>query len=38
MKSLYDYGFRLGRAGYKWYKTPPGLAAPPAGGAGASGG
>jgi hypothetical protein len=32
MKALYDYGFRLGRAGYRWYKAPPGLqAAPPAG-------
>jgi hypothetical protein len=38
MKSLYDYGFRLGRAGYPWYKTPPGLSgapfAPPVGDAG----
>ncbi len=25
MKSLYDYGYRLGRAGYQWQKTPPGL-------------
>jgi hypothetical protein len=30
MKSLYDYGFRLGRAGYPWYKSPPGLSAAPA--------
>ena len=30
MKSLYDYGLRLGRAGYPWYKAPPGLAAAPA--------
>ncbi|HEX7236812.1 MAG TPA: patatin-like phospholipase family protein [Gammaproteobacteria bacterium] len=33
MKSLYDYGFRLGRAGYQWYKSPPGLSAAPAAGA-----
>jgi patatin-like phospholipase/acyl hydrolase len=33
MKALYDYGFRLGRAGYQWYKTPPGLSAAPAAGA-----
>jgi hypothetical protein len=33
MKSLYDYGFRLGRAGYQWYKTPPGFTAAPAAGA-----
>ena len=33
MKSLYDYGFRLGRAGYQWYKAPPGLQAAPAAGA-----
>jgi hypothetical protein len=32
MKSLYDYGFRLGRAGYRWYKTPPGLQAAAAAG------
>jgi hypothetical protein len=25
MKSLYDYGYRLGRAGYQWQKSPPGL-------------
>jgi patatin-like phospholipase/acyl hydrolase len=32
MQALYDYGFGLGRAGYRWYKTPPGLeAAAPAG-------
>lgn len=37
MKSLYEYGFRLGRAGYHWYKTPPGLAAPSAGVVGGSG-
>jgi hypothetical protein len=30
MKSLYDYGFRLGRAGYQWYKSPPGLQGAPA--------
>ena len=29
MKSLYDYGLRLGRAGYPWYKAPPGLSAAP---------
>ena len=29
MKSLYDYGFRLGRAGYRWHKVPPGLLAAP---------
>jgi len=33
MKSLYDYGYRLGRAGYQWYKAPPGLQAAPAAGA-----
>jgi len=30
MKALYDYGYRLGRAGYQWYKVPPGLSAAPA--------
>jgi predicted acylesterase/phospholipase RssA len=25
MKALYDYGYRLGRAGYEWHKAPPGL-------------
>jgi hypothetical protein len=30
MKSLYDYGFNLGRAGYRWHKMPPGLLAAPA--------
>ena len=25
MKALYDYGYRLGRAGYQWHKMPPGL-------------
>ena len=30
MKALYDYGFRLGRAGYQWHKSPPGLQAAPA--------
>jgi hypothetical protein len=30
MKSLYDYGYRLGRAGYQWHKAPPGLLAVPA--------
>jgi hypothetical protein len=30
MKSLYDYGYRLGHAGYQWYKMPPGLSAAPA--------
>jgi hypothetical protein len=29
MKSLYGYGYRLGRAGYQWHKTPPGLLAVP---------
>ena len=33
MRSLYDYGFRLGRARYQWHKTPPGLLAAPAAGA-----
>lgn len=32
MKALYDYGYRLGRAGYQWYKVPPGLQAAPAAG------
>jgi hypothetical protein len=32
MKALYDYGFALGRAGYRWYKTPPGLQAAPSAG------
>jgi hypothetical protein len=27
MKALYDYVYRLGRAGYSWHKTPPGLSA-----------
>jgi predicted acylesterase/phospholipase RssA len=31
MKELYDYGYRLGRAGYPWYKTPPGLLTAPSG-------
>ena len=26
MHALFDYGYRLGRAGYPWKKTPPGLA------------
>jgi len=30
MKALYDYGYRLGREGYQWYKAPPGLSAAPA--------
>jgi hypothetical protein len=29
MKALYDYGFRLGRAGYQWHKVPPGLLSAP---------
>jgi patatin-like phospholipase len=29
MKALYDYGYRLGRAGYPWYKEPPGLTSAP---------
>ena len=29
MKALYDYGLKLGRAGYPWYKAPPGLSAAP---------
>lgn len=33
MKSLYDYGYRLGRAGYQWHNAPPGLNAVPAAGA-----
>jgi hypothetical protein len=28
MRSLYDYGYRLGRAGYRWHKVPPGLLSP----------
>lgn len=27
MNALFDYGFKLGTAGYPWRKTPPGLAA-----------
>jgi hypothetical protein len=38
MKALYDYGFKLGRAGYPWYKTPPGLLAAPAAGLVSDGG
>ena len=30
MRSLYDYGYRLGRAGYQWHRAPPGLLAAPA--------
>jgi len=30
MKSLYEYGYRLGREGYQWHKVPPGLLAAPA--------
>lgn len=26
MNALFDYGFKLGAAGYPWRKTPPGLA------------
>ena len=33
MKALYDYGYRLGRAGYQWHKSPPGLMAEPSAGA-----
>jgi hypothetical protein len=29
MKALYDYGFKQGQAGYRWYKAPPGLSAAP---------
>jgi len=25
MRALFDYGYRLGREGYPWKKTPPGL-------------
>jgi len=25
MQALFDYGYRLGRAGYKWHKMPPSL-------------
>jgi hypothetical protein len=25
MKALFDYGYSLGRQGYPWKKTPPGL-------------
>ena len=32
MKSLYDYGYSLGRAGYQWHKMPPGLLSAPAAG------
>lgn len=28
MRALYDYGYRLAKAGYPWSKTPPGLGAP----------
>jgi hypothetical protein len=31
MKALYDYGYRLGRAGYEWSRVPPGLASAPSG-------
>jgi hypothetical protein len=24
MRSLFDYGYQTGRAGYQWQKTPPG--------------
>lgn len=27
MRALFDYGYRLGRAGYPWQKAPPGLQA-----------
>lgn len=27
MRQLYDVGYRLGRSGYRWMKTPPGLQA-----------
>lgn len=37
MKSLYDYGYRLGRAGYQWHKVPPGLLAAPAAPLGSAG-
>jgi patatin-like phospholipase len=33
MKALYDYGYRLGRAGYQWHKSPPGLMSEPSAGA-----
>jgi hypothetical protein len=29
MRALYDYGFKQGQAGYRWYKVPPGLSAAP---------
>lgn len=29
MKSLYEYGYRLGRAGYQWHKVPPGFLSAP---------
>jgi len=27
MRALFDYGYQLGRKGYPWQKTPPGLVA-----------
>jgi hypothetical protein len=33
MKSLYGYGYNLGRAGYQWHKMPPGLLDAPSAGA-----
>lgn len=27
MRALFDYGYQMGRKGYPWYKTPPGLTA-----------
>ncbi len=27
MRALFDYGYQLGRKGYPWHKTPPGLTA-----------
>jgi hypothetical protein len=29
MQALYDYGYRLARGGYRWYKEPPGLTSAP---------